>query len=239
MTSIGIDIQPLVSIVLCTYNRAHCLAHAIDSLLCQSLTQWELLIVDDGSKDHTFAVANPYVEQHAHIRYCKHKNKGLGHAKNAGIQASVGRYVTFLDSDDTYDSTHLASRLEYMLAHPDVDLIQGGFYSEEDIDVVDYYHPGRLISLNECVLGPTFFGKREVFFELQGFRQIPYGEDTEFWERAEQRFKTHKLTDPKTYIYTRAESSITKDLASSLFGSIAATANSVVNAAAHDGMVRQ
>lgn len=217
MNSIGIDTLPQVSIILCTYNRADCLARAIDSLICQSFTDWELVLVDDGSSDNTFDIANRYIQQDDRIRYCKHRNKGLGYAKNVGIQASIGRYITFLDSDDAYGPNHLASRLDCMRANPDVDLIQGGFYSEEEIEVVDYYQPSRLIGLDECVLGPTFFGKREVFFELQGFNKIPYGEDTEFWERAEQRFKTYKLTAPETYIYTRAESSITKDLASTLF----------------------
>jgi glycosyltransferase involved in cell wall biosynthesis len=222
MTSIGIDITPQISIVLCTYNRAHYLTNAIDSLLDQSFKDWELLIVDDGSQDNTFAIVNQYLEGHGHIRYCKHKNKGLGYAKNIGIQASLGRYLTFLDSDDTYRPNHLSSRLEYMLVNPDIDLIQGGFYSAEEIQVVDYYRPDRLIGLSKCVLGPTFFGKRRVFFELQGFKPSAYGEDTEFWERAEQKFKTHKLTEPKTYIYTRAESSITKDLASPLLSASSA-----------------
>ncbi|MFN9545814.1 MAG: glycosyltransferase family 2 protein [Cyanobacteriota bacterium] len=222
MTSIGIDITPQISVVLCTYNRAHYLTNAIDSLLDQSFKDWELLIVDDGSQDNTFAIVNQYLEGHGHIRYCKHKNKGLGYAKNIGIQASLGRYLTFLDSDDTYRPNHLSSRLEYMLVNPDIDLIQGGFYSAEEIQVVDYYRPDRLIGLSKCVLGPTFFGKRRVFFELQGFKPSAYGEDTEFWERAEQKFKTHKLTEPKTYIYTRAESSITKDLASPLLSASSA-----------------
>ncbi|MEB3180258.1 MAG: glycosyltransferase family 2 protein, partial [Nostocaceae cyanobacterium] len=101
-------------------------------------------------------------------------------------------------------------RLSYMKANPEIDLIEGGFASEEEIFVADYYQPGKTINLRECVLGPTFFGKRRVFFELQGFQHMVYGEDTDLWERAEKIFKTQKVTEPQTYVYTRAETSVTK-----------------------------
>ncbi len=107
---------------------------------------------------------------------------------------------------------HLNYCIDNLKSHPEIDLLQGGFFSEEEILVADYYEPGKTINLKECVLGPTFFGKRQVFFELKGFDNIAYGEDTDFWQRAEKVFKTHNLTDPETYIYTRAETSITKSV---------------------------
>jgi hypothetical protein len=103
-----------------------------------------------------------------------------------------------------------------MKAHPEIDLIQGGFFSEEEILVADYYQPSKLINLKECVLGPTFFGKRKVFFELEGFKHMTYGEDTDLWERAEKIFKTHTIKEPETYIYTRAETSVSKNFTNSV-----------------------
>ncbi|BAY98818.1 family 2 glycosyl transferase [Tolypothrix tenuis PCC 7101] len=210
MSSIIFDISPQISVLLCTYNREQYLSNCINSVINQTFKDWELVIVDDGSQDNTFAIVNPYLQEFRNIRYLKHQNRKLGYAKNAGIQASFGRYITFIDSDDAYKPNHLESRIGYMQTHPEIDLIEGGFDSEEEIWVADYYQPGKTINLRECVLGPTFFGKRQVFFELKGFNNIPYGEDTDFWQRAETIFKTQKITEPQTYIYTRAETSITK-----------------------------
>ena len=220
MSPIAFDISPEISIIVCTYNRAHYLNKGIDSVLNQTFTNWELLIVDDGSCDNTFEIVNPYLGQYNNIRYLKHQNKKQCYAKNAGIQASFGRYITLLDSDDSYKPNHLESRLEYMKAHPEIDLIQGGFFSEEEILVADYFQPGKLINLKECVLGPTFFGKRKVFFELQGFKHMTYGEDTDLWERAEKIFKTHTIKEPETYVYTRAETSVSKNFTNSISSSI-------------------
>jgi glycosyltransferase involved in cell wall biosynthesis len=216
MSPIAFDISPEISIIVCTYNRAHYLNKGIDSVLNQTFTNWELLIVDDGSSDNTFEIVNSYLDKYNNIRYLKHQNKKQCYAKNAGIQASFGRYITLLDSDDSYKPNHLESRLEYMKAHPEIDLIQGGFFSEEEILVADYYQPSKLINLKECVLGPTFFGKRKVFFELEGFKHMTYGEDTDLWERAEKIFKTHTIKEPETYIYTRAETSVSKNFTNSV-----------------------
>jgi glycosyltransferase involved in cell wall biosynthesis len=203
-------IQPNISVILSTYNRAKYLDDCINSVLEQTIQDWELIIVDDGSQDNTFEIINTYVQEFSNIRYLKHQNRKAGYARNAGIQASFGEYITFIDSDDTYKPHHLESRLEFMQAHPDIDLIEGGCEIAEEFFVPDYFQPNQIISIKECVLGATFFGKRQVFFELKGFNNIPYGEDTDFWYRAEGIFKTHKIREPETYIYTRAETSTTK-----------------------------
>lgn len=219
MARIIFDHNPEISIVVCSYNRAKYLNRCIDSVINQSFTDWELVIVDDGSQDNTFEVVNPYINNFQKIRYLKHQNKKQCYAKNAGIQASFGKYITFLDSDDAYQANHLKSRLDYMKNNPEIDLIEGGFFSEEEIMVADYYQPGKLINLQECVLGPTFFGKREVFFELQGFKHMTYGEDTDLWARAEKIFRTQKIIAPETYIYTRAETSVSKDFSEKISSS--------------------
>jgi len=211
MSPIKFDPIPEISVVLCTYNRAIYLDNCINSAINQTFKDWELIIVDDGSQDNTFDIVNTYLQKFNNIRYLKHRNKKQCYAKNAGIQASFGKYITFLDSDDTYKPYHLESRIEYMKSHSEIDLIEGGFATEEEIWLADYYNPGQKINLRECVLGPTFFAKRHVFFELEGFNHFVYGEDTDFWARAEKIFRTQKITEPETYVYTRGETSVTKN----------------------------
>jgi glycosyltransferase involved in cell wall biosynthesis len=210
MLSINFDPKPTISIILCTYNRAKYLNDCINSVLQQTFQDFELIVVDDGSQDHTFEIVNSYLQKFNNIRYLKHQNRKAAYARNAGIQASFGNYITFIDSDDTYKPHHLESRLEFMQANPEIDLIEGGCEIEEEFSVPDYFQPDQTINIRECVVGATFFGKRPMFFELKGFNNIPYGEDADLWERAEKIFKTHKIKEPETYIYTRVEDSTTK-----------------------------
>jgi glycosyltransferase involved in cell wall biosynthesis len=210
MPSINFHPKPTISVILSTYNRAKYLNDCINSVLQQTFQDFELIVVDDGSQDHTFEVVNAYLQEFNHIRYLKHQNRKAAYARNAGIQASFGNYITFIDSDDTCKPNHLESRLEFMEANPEIDLIVGGFEIEEEFSVPDYFQPGQTINIRECVVGGTFFCKRHVFFELKGFNNVSYGEDTDLWERAEKIFKTQKINEPETYIYTRVEDSITK-----------------------------
>ncbi|GBF80674.1 glycosyltransferase family 2 protein [Aphanothece sacrum] len=212
MSPINFNVKPEISIILITYNRANYLKKAIESVINQTFKNWELLVIDDGSKDNTFEIVNPFVENNERIRYFRHTNRGLAHARNAGIQACFGNYITFLDSDDSYKSNHLESRLEYMESHPELEAITGGFELEEEIFIVDYYQQDKTISLRDCVMCPTIFGKRYVFFQIKGFQDLPYGEDTDLWNRIEDKFKTERITKPETYVYTRAENSFTKSI---------------------------
>ncbi len=200
---------PDVSVIIPTFNRARHIETALQSVLAQSFTNWEVLIIDDGSSDNTFATLDPFIGQFANIRYMKHRNRNAALSRNAGIQASFGRYITFLDSDDAYLPNHLESRMAIMEEKPATDLLTGGYHCDEEIWVKDRHNPEKLVHIRECTLGATFFGKRELFFALEGFRDLEYAEDAELWDRASARFQVKKIEEPKTYLYQRAEDSIT------------------------------
>lgn len=94
-------LNPKVSIVIPTYNRADFLPKAIQSVLNQTYRNWEIIIIDDGSTDNTEGIVKSYKE--ARIRYILHKsNLGLSAARNTGIKNSRGEYIAFLDSDDEW-----------------------------------------------------------------------------------------------------------------------------------------
>lgn len=94
---------PLVSVIIPSYNRAHMLPRAIESLFKQTYTNWEALIVDDASTDNTKEVVDAYIAKDKRIRFFKQeKNGGACVARNVGIDNSNATYITFLDSDDEY-----------------------------------------------------------------------------------------------------------------------------------------
>jgi glycosyltransferase involved in cell wall biosynthesis len=203
--------EHLVSVVMATYNRAALLDRAIESVLAQTFSGWELIVVDDGSSDDTFGVVDRFVQRHRNIRYMRHRNRKAPLARNAGIQASFGRYVTFLDSDDRYLPEHLASRLELLESTPELDLVSGGFVCIGDPWVRDRHDPGTLVHVSDCILCGTMFGRRELFLELGGFRNLDYAEDSDLWDRATLQHNVLKIELPASYLYQRSEDGITSN----------------------------
>ena len=95
--------QPLVSVIIPTYNRAELIRRAIDSVLAQSYKNWEIIVVDDNSQDNTAKVIQEIVDQGQLIQYHRHStNLGGSAARNTGIKQAQGEYVAFLDSDDVW-----------------------------------------------------------------------------------------------------------------------------------------
>jgi len=110
----------MISIIIPTYNRADVLSRAVDSVLRQSVTDWELIIVDDGSKDSTDDLVKKYLED-SRVRYIKHaKNSGQNAALNTGIASARGEYCAFLDSDDEWLPLMLEKQLDNFNSKPNI-----------------------------------------------------------------------------------------------------------------------
>jgi glycosyltransferase involved in cell wall biosynthesis len=104
--------MPLVSVVIPAYNRETYLAHAIDSVLAQTFTDFEVTVVDDGSKDRTPKIAQEYAQKDPRVRYiAQSQRQGAQAARNAGIRAARGQWIAFLDSDDQWLPDSLEVRL--------------------------------------------------------------------------------------------------------------------------------
>ena len=86
--------------IIPTYNRAHTLKRALDSVLQQSLAAHEIIVVDDGSDDESETLFKNYCNQHMHMHYLTMEHGGVSHARNIGIQRSKSEWLAFLDSDD-------------------------------------------------------------------------------------------------------------------------------------------
>ena len=95
--------NPTVSVIIPTYNRAHLVDRAIQSVLNQTYKDFELIIVDDGSTDNTEDIIKEFQKKDERIKYIRHEeNRGGSAARNTGIKAAKGEYIAFLDSDDEW-----------------------------------------------------------------------------------------------------------------------------------------
>lgn len=101
-----------ISIIVPVYNVEKYLDHCVDSILAQSFRGFELILVDDGSPDNCGIICDEYVQKDPRVRVIHQKNQGVSAARNNGVAASFGEYVTFVDSDDWVDSRFLARMYE-------------------------------------------------------------------------------------------------------------------------------
>lgn len=207
--------NPFFSIVITTYNRFELLKRAIQSLLNQKELFWEGIIVDDGSTDETFSFCIALCRRDQRFSYIYKQNEGPAFAREVGIKLSKGKYITFLDSDDEYESEHLILRKRLLIENPFIDFLYGGYRVIGSKFVPDMYNPNKLISLDECVVGGTFFIRSSVIDRLGGIPKIEYGEDAKLYELVKSKGLIVKKVDFPTYIYHREhEFSRTKNYSS-------------------------
>lgn len=111
-------IEDLVSIIMPAYNCAEYIEETIQSVLTQTYSKWELLIVDDKSTDETKQIVHKISNKEQRIKYIELKqNSGVATARNAGIKSAVGEYIAFLDSDDLWQKDKLEKQICFMKKH--------------------------------------------------------------------------------------------------------------------------
>lgn len=115
---------PLVSIIMPAYNAEKYLEESVESIVNQRYSNWELIIINDGSSDATGNLISKYVGQDSRIVGLDNtSNKGLVYTRNRGLQSAKGKYVANLDSDDVADPNRLKLQVDYLETHPDVVLL--------------------------------------------------------------------------------------------------------------------
>lgn len=113
----------IVSVVITAYNGGDYLIEAIESTLAQTYTHWELILVNDGSADHTLQVMEKYAAQDARIKVLSHENRGISYANNRALEIATGTYFAKLDADDRMLPNRLETQVNYLKAHPDVTML--------------------------------------------------------------------------------------------------------------------
>lgn len=195
--------SPTISVLMAVYNTDfHLVKRAIDSVLSQYFTDFELVIIDDGSSNDTHNLLLNYAKKHENkIIYLRHNNCGQSKSINRGMLNSKGSYIAILDADDEYQPNYLSNCLEQMKA---ADLIASTTITivdkEEDYYVPDKHDNSQVIHVDDCVLFATLFGKKEVFTSLP-FQDF-YAADAHFYEQAVKQFRVKKV-NLRNYIYYR------------------------------------
>lgn len=124
----------MISVIVPVYNMEKYLARCVESLLCQTMKEFEILLIDDGSTDGSASICKEYAAQDNRIRYIKKKNGGLSDARNVALEHVKGEFVTFIDSDDFVHSTYLEYLLSLILEN-DAD-ISSCIHFETSLDVI-------------------------------------------------------------------------------------------------------
>ena len=190
----------LVSVIVPTYNRAHTLKRAIDSVYKQTYKNIELIVVDDGSVDNTEKVINEKFEK---IIYIKTTNKGVSAARNKGIEISRGKYICFLDSDDEWLSNKVEKQITLMenssfrWVHGEERWIRNGV--RVNPRKVHKKSGGDIFirSLHLCLISPsTVLLEKDLLLEFNGFDEnYLVCEDFDLWLRILLKFEIGFISD--------------------------------------------
>ncbi len=196
---------PTFSVIIPTYNRAHTLPRAIESVLAQSFKDYELIVVDDGSSDETAKILERYP-----IRVIRQPNSGVSAARNRGIEAARGQIIALLDSDDEWKEEKLQNHYDFFQANPEYKIHQ-----TEEIWIKDgkflnkkrkhQKKSGEIFydSLHLCLISPSAVAiKKELFEEVGLFREdFVVCEDYELWLRITRRYMVGYSPQPLVVKY--------------------------------------
>lgn len=203
--------KEFVSVIIPSFNRAWSLGNAIDSVLAQTHEEFEIVVIDDGSLDHTPELLEKYKADHGEkIQVYTQANAGVSAARNLGIRKSRGQLVALLDSDDTWERDKLACQTAFFEKNPDAQICQ-----TEEIWIRKgkrvnpgnkHKKPSGMIfeaSLNLCLVSPSAVMMRKSLLEKKGGfnEKFPVCEDYDLWLRIAVDTPIHLINKPCTVKY--------------------------------------
>ena len=195
--------NPFFSVVVPCYNRGPLLADTVAGILRQQETNFELLLVDDGSRDDTLAVAQGLARTDSRIRVFTQPNAERGAARNHGLREAKGNYVNFFDSDDEMYPRHLLAVREYLARHGEVEVVHTGYeIIGADGRVLvrenDFSRPTNeaLIDNNHLACN-TVFVRRDIALAnpFEEDRRLASAEDWELWLRLASEYTFHSISE--------------------------------------------
>jgi len=212
--------NPLVSVIIPTYNRYNFIGDAIRSVLSQTYKNIEIIVVDDGSKDNTYKIIKEL--SNCGMRYIYQSHLGVSEARNRGAYAALGEYLAFLDSDDLWLESKIEKQIRIILKEQDVGLVFTNCYNwnmDNNTYTLRYkkiYNSKEImgkILFRKCYLIPsTILLKRELFFKVGGFdTNLRRSEDRDFSLRISKETKIVGLKEPLSIIRLHTKYNNPKD----------------------------
>ena len=197
---------PKVSVIIPTFNRACWLKEAIESVFSQSFTDYELIVVDDGSTDDTREMCAQYGDK---VRYLFQKNQGSPAARNYGISRARGKYIALLDDDDLWLPDRLKMQVEVMGQDPKLAFVCSSAYAIDEhhnilrqfglgvsADMCDFEH----LILGNFVLHLTVLVRKDIVLEMGGYdHNLKSIQDFDLWIRVAKKHPFVYLKEPLAY----------------------------------------
>lgn len=218
---------PKASIIIPVYNVEKYLHQCINSVVCQSFSEFEIVLVDDGSTDASAGICDEYASRDTRIKVVHQLNGGLSRARNRGIKEAVGTYVCFLDSDDYWEDKYFLSELMKGASGNDLILFRLKKYVERSGRLIESIPPikGEIPKEKDKLLdyvvnhgqfiasACTKMVKRELLLENKiFFREGVTSEDIEWSGKVLLYSRSVTFVDVSGYIYRQRENSITSTM---------------------------
>jgi len=203
--------NPLVSVIIPTYNSAKYIEEALESVFKQTLQDFEIIVVDDGSTDGTGEILKDYSDR---IKYIFQKNSGPASARNKGIKIARGEYIAFLDADDLWMPTKLEKQVAMFDKNKNLGMVTTGAcsFDEKGVRGFSTYKRKKLmrgdvarnIFLHSDVGTPTVMARKEVFEKVGLFEErtrqgekvlLSHGSDDNMWIRIAAYFDVELIDE--------------------------------------------
>jgi glycosyltransferase involved in cell wall biosynthesis len=199
----GINHQYPITVLLPVYNGEKHLDEAIDSVLSQSYSEFEFLIINDGSFDNTDNIIRKYAESDPRIRYIENeKNLGLVESLNRGLGLARGKYIARMDADDICHPERFQKQIDFMESHPEIAICGTSFQSFGSSNTTHIYprdHEAIKAGLlfGSCICHPSVFMRTDFIkeYEINYLKETFPAEDYKIWVKAAKNGQLHNLPD--------------------------------------------
>lgn len=217
-------VEPLISIIVPVYNTELYLRRCIQSIIDQTYSNLEILLINDGSTDHSLDICNEFAKTDVRIKTFDKENKGVSHTRNMGLEKAIGEYIMFVDSDDFIDKHYVYDMYQELKNNHYEMIISGMSFCDEDERILKrelYKNKNQELKLDniiEDVVNTLYFCsscktlvKRSLIVEndISFNEQLSFGEDLSFSYQLLKKSKSIGYLSNTGYYYRQNSTSLT------------------------------